>query len=321
MDDERYRPGLGTIAVVLIAGALVVVGALAMTGGQVSTILSNVGAAVTSGESADGPVGNSSGDADEPADGGQGSAGGGQIAAAAPVPPDLLIIRTGELELEVADLPAAVAAARRIVADAGGYVSASEESAAGDDATASVVYRIPADGWDDAMASLRGLAHEVRHATVGTEAVTSEVIDLDARITNLRASEAALQKIMDQATRIADVLEVQAELTTVRGEIERLVAQKQSLEERAAFGTLTVVFRLPAAPVTEEVKRGWDPAADADRATATIVGVGQNVASAGIWLGIVGLPILLVAAVAAVVGWRIGRVVWRRRPIERGPSW
>ncbi|HET9457061.1 MAG TPA: DUF4349 domain-containing protein, partial [Candidatus Limnocylindrales bacterium] len=173
----------------------------------------------------------------------------------------------------------------------------------------------PADRWDAAVAAIRGVADEVRHAAVQTEAVTAEVVDLGARIANLRASEAALQSIMVQATTIPSVLEVQEELTAVRGEIERLVAQKESLEERAAYGTLTVEFRLPATPVVEEVRRGWDPAADVDQATGSLIGLGQTLATIGIWVGIVGLPILLAFALSAAVAWRLFRLV---RPADSG---
>ena len=73
---------------------------------------------------------------------------GGQVADAEATAPELLIIRTGQLEIEVADLDAAAGARSRVIA-VGGYVSASEERA-GDDATATVTFRIPADRWDDA---------------------------------------------------------------------------------------------------------------------------------------------------------------------------
>jgi hypothetical protein len=144
--------------------------------------------------------------------------------------------------------------------------------------------------------------------------VTNQVVDLGARITNLRSTEAALQKIMQQATKIPDVLDVETELTGVRGEIERLVAEKAHLEEQAAFGTLTVTFVLPVPPVVEEVKAGWDPAADADAATGTLIKLGQRGVSVGIWVVIVGLPVALGVAVVglfAVVAWRLGR---RPRP-------
>jgi hypothetical protein len=115
---------------------------------------------------------------------------------------------------------------------------------------------------------------------------------------------------MDQATRIPDVLEVQAKLTEVRGEIERLVAQKVHLEEQAAFGTLAVTFALPAPPVVEEVKAGWDPAADADAAAGTLIKIGQRGASLGIWVAIVGVPIglaLLALGLVTLIGWRVAR--------------
>ena len=50
--------------------------------------------------------------------------------------------------------------------------------------------------------------------------VTGPVVDLQARIRNLGASETALQVIAARATKISDILEIQAQLTGVRGEIE-----------------------------------------------------------------------------------------------------
>jgi hypothetical protein len=182
---------LGVVLLVLLGGAI-------FLGGQTSTILSNVGNAIDCC-----PEGGIVG---APIDGGQEPPPdeGKSIADAAARPPELLIIRTGSLEMEVADLDAAVAAAQTRVIAVGGYVSASDESATGEPAaaTASAVYRIPADRWDEALSAIRNLATAIRHVEVGTEAVTSQVVDLGARIANLRASEAALQAIMTKATKI-----------------------------------------------------------------------------------------------------------------------
>ena len=293
--------GIGLVALVL---AVAVFG-----GGQTSTILSNVGHAV------DTPVQ----DVGTGTGGTAGSGGvddGGQIADAAARPPELLIVRTGQLEIVVPDLRPAVADAGKRVTAVGGYVSSSEESASGEDASASVVYRIPADRWDDALVAVRGLATDTRHAQVQTEVVTSQVVDLGARIANLRASEAALQAIMVKATRISEVLDVQSKLNDVRGQIEQLVAEKTVLEGRAAFGTLTVVFNLPATPAAEEVRRGWDPATDVDKATGALLGLGQAAATVGIWLGIVGLPLLVLTAISAAIAWRIRRVMAGRGTVQ-----
>jgi hypothetical protein len=293
-------PSTHRVTYLVIAVIVVILGvglSLTLSGGQVSTILSKVGASISMG---DGSAGDST---DTEAAGDQ----GGDIADAAAKPPELLIIRTGQLEVEVADLAAAVRAASDRVSSVGGYVSGSEESTEGQDGRASVTYRIPADRWDETLSEIRGLATAIRHVHVETEAVTNQVVDLGARIANLRATEAALQKIMNSASSIPDVLKVQDQLTRVRGEIEQLVAQKSQLEERAAFGTLTVVFRLPAAPAVEEVRRGWDPATEVDRATGTLIGIGQSATSAGIWLAIVVLPLGLATLLAVIVAWRLTR--------------
>lgn len=310
-DDWGWR---GPAAVVVVVVALLF-GAAIFLGGQTSAILSNVGSAINTGNEAGDPAGGQQ-DVGAPVDEGKQVAD----AAGAAAPPELLIIRTGQLEIEVGDLAAGVATARTRVLAVGGYISASDETASNEGASASAVYRIPADRWDEALDGIRGIASQVRGQQVETEAVTAQVVDLGARITNLRASEAALQGIMGQATRIPDVLAVQTELTTVRGEIERLVAEKALLEERAAYGTLTVVFSLPATPAIEEVRRGWDPATDADRATGTLISLGQAAASSAIWLGIVGLPVGIVILIAVAVFWRIARFVTRRGTVIPGSS-
>ena len=237
---------------------------------------------------------------------------GGEAAApsAAPAPAaddgttavrdDAKIIRTGQLQLQVADVADATARARTAIAAVGGYIGSSQISREGDEIYATVTYRIPSDRWDEGLEALRALATEVLYEQTDAIEVTSQIVDLDARITNLRASERALQAIAAEATRISDVLEVQARLTDVRGEIERLVAQKTGLEDQVGYGTLTVSYGVDVIAVTAAVER-WDAADEVDRATASLVDVLQGLASAGIWFGIVWLPILIVLAVLAVV--------------------
>ena len=211
--------------------------ALLVLGGQTSSILSNVRQCDRQHRQRRAPLagGGTAGSntTGEPAPPDQ---SGGQVADANATAPELLIIRTGQLTIEVGDLNAATAAARERVAAAGGFVSGSDQTAGGDDASAAVTFRIPASRWERrASPRVRGLATTTRNLHVETEAVTTQVVDLGARITNLRATEAALQAIMVKATKIPDVLDVQAKLTDVRGEIERLVAEKTHLEEQACL--------------------------------------------------------------------------------------
>ncbi len=262
----------------------------------------------------------------------QNQGGGDPAASGAPAPPitedgigaavdDAKIIRTGTIALEVTDVPSALVTARDGIRAMGGYIGASQTENIEDKPYATITYRIPADRWEDALDLLRklnGLTSNV--ITESTEAVevTGQVIDLEARIRNLRASETALQEIAAGATRITDVLEVQNQLTNVRGQIEQLSAALADLEDRAGFATLTATFSVPIVAV-EAAAEGFEPAKVVDEASASLVNILQALTTAGIWFAIVWLPLLLViGAIVALVIW-IGRrlgLIGRRSGVD-----
>ncbi|MBA2300314.1 MAG: DUF4349 domain-containing protein [Chloroflexi bacterium] len=231
---------------------------------------------------------------------------------------DAKIIRTGTIQLEVTDVPTALVTARNGIRAMGGYVGASQTENIDDRPYATITYRVPADRWEDALDLLRGLdgltSKVVSEQTAAVE-VTGQVIDLEARIRNLRSSETALQKIAGGATRISDVLEVEQQLTNVRGQIEQLSAALADLQDRAGFATLTATYSVPVVAV-DVAARGWEPGVVVDEATASLVNVLQALTTAGIWFAIVWLPLLLVMGVLVAIGVFVGRrlgLIGRRR--------
>jgi Domain of unknown function (DUF4349) len=224
------------------------------------------------------------------------------------------IIRTGSLQLEVGDVPAALTSARKAIAGLGGYIGASQQYQDGDNVVATITYRIPADRWEDALDSLRKLGKEVGEQTNSAD-VTGQIVDLDARIRNLKASETALVGYIARATKVADVLEIESRLSDVRGQIEQLSAQKASLDDQVAYATLAVTFGVEVQAVKAAAAQ-WDPSGEVDRAGASLVGFLQALATAGIWFAIVWLPILAVLAIVVglvvFVGRRFG--LFRRSP-------
>jgi hypothetical protein len=101
------------------------------------------------------------------------------------------IIRTGSLQITVSDVGVATRTARDTIRGFGGYVGGSDESRNGAELVATISYRVPADRWEDALDAMRKLGTVVGEKTTAQE-VTSQLIDLDARIRNLKASETAL---------------------------------------------------------------------------------------------------------------------------------
>lgn len=295
----------------LAIGLLIVLASAACAGSaaQLAPVGGNGGAPAPSSA----PRGNDNSGNGGNGNGGNGGGGGGNVAAAVD---EAKIIRTGTMDLLVGNVDEAVGKARQAVAAVGGYIGASQQLNEEDQSVATVTYRIPTNQWEEALASLRGLGTKVLGENTEAVEVTGQLVDLEARIANLRASERALQTIAEGATRIADVLEVQQRLTDVRGQIEQLSAQLARLEDQVTYGTMTVTFGLQVLAVTQAAEN-WDAAREVDQATASLVDVLQALATAGIWFGIVWLPLIVTIGVIAIftlaVLRRLGVI---RRPIR-----
>ena len=308
------------VAAIMAVGVLVVIVGTVFLGSQVSGILSTVGASVGmpgegfggdadgdgSGGSAgsEGSGGSGAGNGTSGSGGsGEGDGGTGTATFVDAARPDLLVIKTGEIALETTAVGRAIDDVTRRIVAMGGYVSASDRARDGGD-RASITFRVPADRWEDALAAARGVGDRILDEHSGTQDVTGEVVDLRARIRNLQATEQAFQAIIAKASQIKDILAVQAELTTVRGEIERLTSAAASLEERAAYSTLKVLFSAPAAiesATPEPTEPAYDAAAEVEAATGQFVDNAEALTTAGIWFGIVWLPLLAGLAIGGLV--------------------
>lgn len=239
----------------------------------------------------------------------EGAPGGGGDAMFALI--EERIVKTGEITLEVGNVGETLGRVRALVAELGGYVGGSQAGTLDD--RAALTLRIPADRFDTALARLHELDAEVIAEATREEEVTSQVVDLAARIDNLRASEASYRELLGRAEKIEDILAVQSRLDGVRGEIEQLRAQLEALEDRAALSTLTVTLVPRGEPISQQAET-WDPGAQLDRALASLVGIGQGLLDGAIWFVVVWLPVLLILAITGLVLLRGVLEVRRRLP-------
>jgi hypothetical protein len=229
------------------------------------------------------------------------------------------IVREGTLNVEVKDLPATLNQAQALVTGLGGYIAGSKEAHDSGSDYATITYRVPVEKWFDALAGLRALGTKVLAENSTALDVTADVVDMDARLANLRAAETQYQAIMAKAVTIDDVLKVQKQLNDTRGEIEQLQAQRDNLANRAALATLTVAWQVPTTAVAT-VNQGWDLGHEIDAAVASLVGTAQGLASVFVWLLIAVLPILIPIVLLALIAYRILRPRLNRVRIEDTPA-
>ncbi|PYV16276.1 MAG: hypothetical protein DMG21_12235 [Acidobacteria bacterium] len=114
---------------------------------------------------------------------------------------------------------------------------------AGSSRSLGATFRVPASELDATLAELRRLGHVTNESQKGEE-VSSQYVDLRARLSNARATETRLIAILTQRTgKVSDVLEVEEEIARVREEIERMEAQRKLLENQVSLATLKVEMR------------------------------------------------------------------------------
>jgi hypothetical protein len=179
-----------------------------------------------------------------PEEAGKGTAGSAlpQDPAAQP-----MIIRTGQVTIEVDSIEPAIAAVRNLAARVGGYVGATSTQG-GDDRlrSAQIELKIPSARWSEVIQGLRPIG-EVESLHEEAQDVGEEFVDLTARLTNARRLETRLIELLDRRTgKLEDVLMVERELNRVREEIERHEGRLRYLRTRVATSTLTVHLHEPA---------------------------------------------------------------------------
>ena len=198
-----------------------------------------------------------------------GSGDGRSLAGGPTAPEGLLIIKTGEIAIQVGGLDPALASANQLIVGIGGYSSGSERFGDGDDAQASVTYRVPAARWDEALAGLRGLAEKV---------LDRALVDAGRDLPGRRSGRQDRQPAGDRARPPGDHGSRDRDQGRPDGpggadedpQRDRAAdgAEARGSRGRPAFSTVTVTFALKPDPILAEQK-GFD-AGDRSRA-----GLGQ----------------------------------------------
>ena len=160
--------------------------------------------------------------------------------AAVPFPTGPMIIRTAGVTIITKDFDPARARVEEIVRQHHGYVGQlNVTGATGSGRTLQATLRIPANELDAALNEMKKLGRVEGESQNGQD-VTSQYVDLQARLTNARNTEQRLTDLLRERTgKLSDVLAVETELSRVRGEIEQMEAERKSMLNQVTFATLS----------------------------------------------------------------------------------
>ena len=207
-------------------------------------------------------------------------------------------MKTASLAVEVEDgaFQDAFARAEAVADRYEGFITRSSTS--GEEArSGELTIRVPAGDFEEAIADLKGIG-VLRSEQIEGEDVTSEFVDLKARLRHWQAEERVFLQLLADAGSIGETLTVRRHLQEVQLAIERIKGQLRLLRDQTSLGTITVrVHEKGVAPEDEpnELASAWGRAIEGaeDVLVAVIVGLGYLVPILVvlllIWLGFRGV--------------------------------
>jgi hypothetical protein len=157
------------------------------------------------------------------------------------------LVRTADLQVRARDVPDAAARVRQLATAAGGYVADERTTSAPPQPGSVLSLRVPTDALDRVMqqATTTGV---VLGQSRTTQDVSQEYVDTTSRVQSQRASVARVRALLNRATDIGQVVQIEGELARRQADLESLEAQLKQLQDRTALSTLTVsIGPVPAA--------------------------------------------------------------------------
>lgn len=170
------------------------------------------------------------------------------------------IVRTSSIALIVEKPADAAGKIQQLAEGAGGFLVNWEANGAQEATSASLMIRVPVSKFESTRTAIRSLAQRVENERVEAEDASTQYVDDQSRLRNLRAQETQYLAILRQARSVKDTLEVSDKLNQVRGEIERQQSEFNTLSKQVELVAISVslrketeaqVFGLPWRPLYE----------------------------------------------------------------------
>jgi len=233
------------------------------------------------------------------------------------------LARRASVALQVKDIGQAVARVRGITAAAQGVVLTENIGTGGsgtiplDDRSkvtattyGEITVSVPSTNLDDVVSQLADVGKVIRSQS-SSENVGAQIVDTDSRRKTMQASVDRVRALMERATDIRQVVDLESELSRRQADLEALESQLASLKDSVAMSPVQVSLTTVPGVIAKPAK-----------ATGFLAGLENGWAaftgSVSVLLSIVG-AVLPFAVLAALVGIPLWVALRRRRGSRQDP--
>lgn len=223
-----------------------------------------------------------------------------------------MTVQDTSLAMQVNDVSSVLASIENLAVSAGGYMVDRNMNKPEGAATGNITIRVPVEKRETTLTAIKALGIKTVSENVTGYDVTDQYVDLQGRIDNLNKTKAKMQTLMDQATKVADLADIQMQINNIQEQIDSYTGQQKYLEQTAKLTRITVSLStdelaLPYAPDT-----AWRPGVVFKTAVRSMIGALRSVANSIIWV-VVYIPVI---AFLLIIFWLV-KLVWKKVQIRK----
>lgn len=160
---------------------------------------------------------------------------------AQPEPPfEQKIIRNANLRFQVSDYRQSINAIRKVLESHGAFLVSSNEMRVDNSLENNLVIRVPAKNLDALVEKLAAQSIYLDYKNITSEDVTTEFVDISARLKAKRAVEDRYLDLLKQAKNVKEIIEVETQLRQLREEIESTQARINYINRQVAYSTINL---------------------------------------------------------------------------------
>jgi len=164
-------------------------------------------------------------------------------------PANQSIIYTAAVTIRAGDVAATARRITRIAQAAGGYISAENAGSAspgGTGETIGITLKIPVPSYPAVLAQLSSpaLGKQLSMKQQASD-VTQEVANVNSLVTSQQDAIAALEGLLRHAASVADLLQVQQQISTDETTLNSLLAQQRALNGETSYATVSMMLVSP----------------------------------------------------------------------------
>ena len=180
---------------------------------------------------------------------------------------------------------------------------------------AQLTIRVPAENLEGLIDQVRGASNVVSY-NESVEDVTLTYVDLETRIRVLETERDRLLELMEKAETVSDLLEIEARLSQVRGDLESIHSQMKVLQNQVNYATIELYIDQVKAYTEVEEQTVWQRIGSGF--TKNLKNMGEDLVDFFVWAITYSPQLILWAAIITVAVIALRRKLQKRK-VQKAP--